>query len=123
MAAHPFQAGFRRFRKESAHGLEKSRNVQRLSHQRGGASGHRRPKGIRTGGDNDDRQQRIDGRESLEGIPAAFARHVQVQQRDVYRVFLEALDGLPSIRSSQHVKTFRFEHGAERVENGGIVVC
>ena len=61
-------------------------------------------------------------REPLKGVPAAFDRHVQIEQHNVDGLLAKLFDSLVTVGCADHVEAFRLYHGAERIEHRAIIV-
>jgi hypothetical protein len=90
-ASESGQTAFHWLTEEVVNYAQQPGQVERLFHQCGDSSGSCQRVLIRPRRYDDNLQQRMDRREPLEGFPAAFYRHVEIEQGNVDSAFLEVL--------------------------------
>ena len=110
------------FGDKPGNGSHQAGDVQRLLHE----GIHTEANGllvlVRTGGDDNDRQQRGNPVQLAESSPTIPVRHVEVEQDQVGRVLDGASDSFNAIaRLVDHV-ALRFEHFAQRFTNHIVVI-
>ena len=99
-----------------------SRQVERLFHQCSNSSGSCERVLIRPRRYDDYLQQRMDRREPLEGFPATFYRHVEIEQSNVEAAFAEVLYGFATVFRNDNVVIFRSERRTQRGEHFFVII-
>src|SRR5208282_5588802 len=64
----------------------------------------------------------MDRREPLEGFPAAFYRHVEIEQGNVEAAFSEVLYGFATVFRNDNVIVFGSERRAQRGEHFFVII-
>ena len=110
------------FNQKLFHRSQQHGNVHRFLHERTHAGVDRREELIRARRDDDDGDERMLPGELLEGVPAIFDGHVQVEQHKINRGLVGQIKRLLSIFSGNDQVAFGLENVVQGIGHGRVVV-